>query len=217
MELTFTPRGELGQYEWDPPRTRWWRPAVDGQVLKRLTERSTVNGLWRVGVLVLFLAASATATVLLARVSPWLALPLLYVYYFFYGFWVAIGHELQHKMVFGRSANWFSEIVYFFVQLLMWNSPRYARISHRLHHRYTMVRGVDPETDWPEVITSKWLRGYLRGLVLRILVVGAIPELGRDVMSWMTTSTTTCSRVSHREICRLFTAFSRRIYPSRST
>ncbi len=64
----------------------------------------------------------------------------------------------------------------------MWNSPRYARISHRLHHRCTMVRGIDPETDWPEVITSRWLRNFFRIIILKILVVGAIPQLGRDVM-----------------------------------
>ncbi len=44
-----------------------------------------------------------------------------------------------------------------------------------------MVRGVDPETDWPEVITTKWLRRFLVGLVLRILVVGAVFELYRSV------------------------------------
>jgi fatty acid desaturase len=37
-----------------------------------------------------------------------------------------------------------------------------------------MVRGVDPETDWPEVITSRWLRRFLAGLIIRILVVGAV-------------------------------------------
>ncbi len=30
---------------------------------------------------------------------------------------------------------------------LLWNSPRYARSSHMLHHRCTMVRGMDPECD----------------------------------------------------------------------
>jgi fatty acid desaturase len=127
------------------------------------------------------LAGSVVATVLVARIHILLAIPVLYVYYFLYGFWVAVVHELQHKTVFSEKAEWLNEILLFFVQVIVWNSPRYARISHRLHHRYTMVRGVDPEQDWPEVITTKWLRGLLRYLVLRILVAGAVVELVRNV------------------------------------
>jgi len=129
----------------------------------------------------LLLAASAAAAVYQGRLNLWLALPALYLYWFFYGFWVAIGHELQHGTVFARSAEWLNEGFFYFVQTLMWNSPTYARISHKLHHRYTMVRGVDPETDWPEVITTRWLRGFLLNLVFRILVLGAVLELFRSI------------------------------------
>ena len=44
-----------------------------------------------------------------------------------------------------------------------------------------MVQGIDPETDWPEVITSKWLRRYLLWLILNILVVGAVVQFFCDV------------------------------------
>ena len=172
-KLTFVAREELSDYEWDNQRKDWVRPHIQGETLKRLAERSTLNGLLRVGFFVALLAVSAVATVLVARVSLWLALPVLFVYYFFYGFWVAIAHELQHQTVFAKSANWLSEILFFFVQTLIWNSPRYSRISHKLHHRFTMVRGLDPETDWPEVITVKWMRSFLLNHILRILVVGA--------------------------------------------
>ena len=173
----FAAREELAGSEWDNQRKDWKRPKVDRQVLKTLSKRSTVNGLLRVAWFVFLLAASAVAAVYVSRISLWLAIPVLYIYYFFYGFWVAIAHELQHKTVFAESADWLSEAFFFFVQTIIWNSPTYARISHRLHHRYTMVRGVDPETDWPEVITSQWLRRFLAYLVLRILVVGALIEL----------------------------------------
>ncbi len=182
MKLEFTPRSELANYEWDSQRKEWNRPEMDREVLKELSQRSTLNGLWRVGVFVMFLLVSAAAAIYVSRFSLWLAIPLIYLYYFFYGFWVAIGHELQHKVVFAESFDWFSEILYFVVQTCMWNSPRYARISHRLHHRYTMVRGVDPETDWPEVITSKWLKRYFWGIILDILVVGAVVQLFREVL-----------------------------------
>lgn len=181
MELQFAPRTELAEFEWDNAEAKWNRPKLDPQVLRELAQRSTINGLWRVSLFLVFLLASAAAAIYASRYSIWLALPLIYVYYFFYGFWVAIAHELQHKMVFAKSADWFSEGLYFVVQTLIWNSPRYARISHKLHHRYTMVQGVDPETDWPEIITSKWLRRYLGGLILNILVLGAIVQLFREV------------------------------------
>jgi fatty acid desaturase len=173
----FATRDQLAGYEWDTQRKDWKRPVVDREVLKTLARRSTLNGLLRLGWFLFLLAVPAAAAIRLWTVSPWLSLAALYVYYFFYGFWVAIGHELQHKTVFAESADWFSEILFFLVQTVMWNSPTYARISHKLHHRYTMVRGVDPETDWPEVITTKWLRAFLLKLVLKVLVVGAVVEL----------------------------------------
>ena len=177
----FARRSELTDYEWDNQRKDWLRPKIDGATLKRLSERSTLNGLMRIGFFVLLLTAGAIATVLVARINVWLAIPVLYVYFSFYGFWVAIGHELQHQTVFAKPADWFSEIVFFFVQALMWNSPRYARVSHKLHHRYTMVKGMDPETDWPEVISSKWLRKFLRTLILRILVIRAVADLFQHI------------------------------------
>lgn len=177
----FSRRDQLAPIEWDNQRKDWQRPPIDRETLKALSERSTLNGILRVLYFVALLTASALLTVYLARISLWAAIPALYLYYFFYGFWVAIGHELQHKTVFASSADGFSEVFFFFVQTIMWNSPTYARVSHKLHHRYTMVRGYDPETEWPEVITSRWLRRFLLGLVLKVLVVGAVVELYRSV------------------------------------
>jgi len=173
----FAAREQLSGFEWDNQRKDWKRPPVDRGVLKELSRRSTVDGLLRVAWFLFLLAVPVVAAIYVGGINPWLAIPMLYVYYFFYGFWVAIGHELQHKTVFAESADRFSEVFFFVVQTIMWNSPTYARVSHKLHHRYTMVRGVDPETDWPEVITSRWLRGFLVKLVLRILVVGALVDL----------------------------------------
>ena len=182
MDLDFTPREELAEYEWNNQRENWSRPDIDRKVLRQLSERSTAHGILRVSLLVLFLTASAVAFVLVGRISFLLAIPLLYVYYFFYGFWVALAHELQHKIVFARSADWLSEILFFFVQVLIWNSPRYARVSHRLHHRYTMVRGVDPETLYMERLSSRWLRKFLIQRILAILVVQAVVDFARAIV-----------------------------------
>ncbi|TVQ23181.1 MAG: hypothetical protein EA382_10585 [Spirochaetaceae bacterium] len=179
---TFTPRAELRDHEWDNQRKDWRRPPLDRAVLKELTERSTANGLVRSVYFVSLLSAAAVVTVVVARTNVWLAILPLYAYYFLYGFWVALGHELQHRTVFAKSADWLNETVFYPVQTLMWNSPTYARVSHKLHHRYTMVRGHDPETDWPEVITTKWLRRHLLKLASRMLVIGAVIDLGRAVL-----------------------------------
>ncbi len=181
MSAAFVARDRLAGFEWDNQRKDWKRPAVDRDALKELSRRSTLNGALRVLWFLFLLAVPAVAAILVSRIDIWLAIPVLYVYYFFYGFWVAIAHELQHKTVFAEGADWFSEIFFFVVQVIVWNSPTYARISHRLHHRYTMVRGVDPETDWPEVITTKWLRAFLIRLILQILVIGALVELARSL------------------------------------
>jgi fatty acid desaturase len=179
--LRFTPRSELSDYEWIHEGRNWKRPDIDKETMTRLLERSTLQGLLRVGAFLFFLLGSAAATLIVAQYSLWLAIPLLYVYYFFFGFWVAIGHELQHSTVFSRSANWLNEILFYTVQTLMWNSPTYARKSHQLHHRYTMVRGVDPETDWPEVITTKFVKSVLLSSFSQILVIGAPKALYRDI------------------------------------
>jgi fatty acid desaturase len=181
MKLKFTPREELADFEWVHEGRNWKRMDVDKEVIKELSERSTLNGLARVGLFLFFLAVCATGTLLALDHSWWLAIPLLYAYYFFYGFWVAIGHELQHRTVFAKNFDWFSEPFFFLVQALMWNSPTYARKSHQLHHRFTMVRGTDPETDWPEVITSKWLKKYLFDIISSILVIGAVKLLFKDI------------------------------------
>ncbi|VGO21964.1 fatty acid desaturase [Pontiella sulfatireligans] len=182
MNLKFTPRDELSEFEWNPEGRNWKRMDVDKEVVKQLSERSTLNGLWRVGIFVSFLALTAAATFWVARHSLWLAIIPLYGYYFFYGFWVAIGHEQQHKMVFGKNVDWFAEPFFYLVQTLMWNSPTYARKSHQLHHRYTMVRGIDPETDWPEVFDTKFVRGPIVHCIQSLLVFGAIKTLFNDVL-----------------------------------
>ena len=183
MNLEFTPREELSEFEWNHEGRNWKRMGIDKDVVKQLSERSTWNGLWRVGLFLVFLATTAATTLWVAQYSLLLAIIPLYGYYFFYGFWVAIGHEQQHKMVFGRNTDWFGEPFYYLVQALMWNSPTYARISHKLHHRYTMVRGIDPETDWPEVFDTKFVRGPIVHCIQSLLVFGAVKTLARDILT----------------------------------
>jgi hypothetical protein len=154
----FVSRSELAGAEWDRERKEWRRPPVDGKTLRELSKRSTFDGLIRVVYFMLLLAVTAVATFVVSRRSLLLAVPILYLYYFCYGFWVAIAHELQHKTVFAAGADWFSEIFFFFVQTIVWNSPTYA-----------------------QVVTTRWLRRLLAGFILRMLFVGAIVTLVHDV------------------------------------
>ena len=179
--LTFANRDDLGEFEWDNQRKDWKRPPVDREILKKLSARSTANGFLRLAFFLVLLVGSAVLTVLVSRVNIWLAIPPLFVYWFFYGFWAAPAHELQHKNIFGPAFDGFSEVLFYFVFFLLWTSPTYSRVSHKLHHRYTMIRGVDPETDWPEVITSRWLRRFALYTASRVLVVGAFFELYKAV------------------------------------
>ena len=110
----FTARDELAAYEWDNQRKDWKRPKIDREVLKKLSERSTINGLARISYFMLLLTAAAVATVYVSRINIWLAIPVLYFYYCVYGFWVAILHELQHKTVFAESQDWLNEVFLFF-------------------------------------------------------------------------------------------------------
>ncbi len=172
MKLEFTARNQLSEYEWETTESFKNRIPLDRELIQELSERSNLHGLLRMVFYVGALVLTVWAAVVVSHYSVWLAIPVLYAYWFLYGFWVAVAHEMQHKMVFARSWDKFGEFLYFFVQVIIWNSPRYARISHQLHHRYTMVRGIDPETDWPEVFTTAWVRKCLRNFILNILIVG---------------------------------------------
>ncbi len=172
MKLQFTAREQLTDFEWELTQSFKNRVDLERDTIRKLSERSNLHGLLRVVLFSASLVLLGWLSIAMAGVHWALAIVPLYLYWFVYGFWVALGHELQHKMVFRKSWERLSEAVYFFVQAFMWNSPRYARISHRLHHRYTMLRDVDPETDWPEVITSAWLRSYLSNILQGIFLVG---------------------------------------------
>ena len=75
-KLEFTPRDILTAYEWDAGTKHWNRPELDREILKKLSERSTLNGLLRVGLFVFLLGGSAAAAIYTSRYSLLLAIPL---------------------------------------------------------------------------------------------------------------------------------------------
>lgn len=181
MKLEFTPREHLFDYEWDFTKKVWQRPDMDMKRLKELNERKNGYSIVRLVFYVGLLLASAYGAVQLGRIHILWALPFMYFYYFIYGFLTAISHELRHKTMLTKKLDGLQEVIFFVIQTLMWQSPHYERLSHRLHHRYTMIRENDPETDWPEVVTRRWIVIFMLKMLSRVLIVGALYYLVIDI------------------------------------
>lgn len=182
MKLKFIPRSEMTKFEWDDVAQKWDRPPVDKAVLAELTKRRNAKSF---GKLAFFLGLQAVAMFGFLYIQKqfgfWWSVPFLYCYWFVFGFWGALAHELQHKIVFTRNLDWFSEILFYIAQFLIWLSPTYSRSVHKIHHRYTMVKYRDFETKLHEHLTSGWLWWHFGLLIARILVVGAPVSIARDV------------------------------------
>lgn len=180
MQLTFTPRKAMAEYEWDFQKKAWNRPPLDVERLKELSRPDNARSFARLALFLGLLAATAAAAVHAQKFSFWHALPFLYAYWFVFGFWGALAHELQHKIVFTKSLDRFSEVLFFIAQTAIWLSPTCSRATHRIHHRYTMVKSIDHETREHEHLTPRSVRRFLGSFILRMLVVGAIPAMIKD-------------------------------------
>ena len=172
MNLKFVSRGELNDREWDSQTTKWERPTIDRETLKRLNQRSTLEGMVRLIVHAACLVATAWLTVFAAGYHLLLAVAPYLLFTFLIGFLAGIEHEMRHKIVFTRRLDMFSDAVFFLIHVLIKVGTRNQRVSHRIHHRYTMVRGVDPEPAFPEAITRRWVRKELSGYLLTVLTLG---------------------------------------------
>jgi len=172
VDLKFAPRSELADREWDEKTKKWDQPDLDRETLQELNRRSTLNGMVRLILHFLCIVAAGWLTVFVSRFNIFLSYVPYLVYAFLVGFLNGIEHELRHKIVFSRQMNWFSETVYFLIHLLFKDGSRYQRVSHRIHHRFTMVFGVDPESDFPEVITTRWVWRLLLGILINVVTLG---------------------------------------------
>ena len=174
MNLEFVPRSKLTDREWDNEAELWERPEIDRKTLKQLNQLSTPDGMVRLIVHVLCIAATGWLTVFAFRYHPLLAVVPYLVFTFFVGFLNGIEHEIRHKIVFSRRLDGFSDAVFFLIHVLFKDGTRYQRASHRIHHRYTMVFGVDPESDFPEVLTTRYVRKVLLGILFTLLSLGIV-------------------------------------------
>ena len=175
MELQFVSRGELKDKEWDEDTKRWSRPKVDRETLQELNKRSNLEGGMRVMVHLVLIAGTAWLTLFAGHRHILLAVIPFLVYCWFIGFLNGIEHEMRHNIVFSRRLDWLSDTIYFLIHVLWKGGSRNQRVSHVIHHRYTMVRDVDPEPAFPENLTPRWVRNELLGQLLAVITLG-IPD-----------------------------------------
>ncbi|GEM_PF-1777767 len=176
MEMTFVSRKDLKDLEWDNESKSWNRPDIERNELKLLNQRSTLEGSIRLVVHIIVIAAAGWLTVFAADYNILLAVVPFLAFSFMVGFLNGIEHEMRHKIVFSRRFDWLNESVYFLIHTLLKGGTRIQRVSHNIHHRFTMVRDVDPEPAFPEKITTKWVRRELLRQLMTILTLG-IPSL----------------------------------------
>lgn len=135
------------------------RAPLDRQTLKALTRRSNRSGLLCLCLHAALLLALALGFLWLIDIGLWpAALPLLLLYGAVFSFlgYAGLGHELSHATVFSNKK--FNEVLFGLASFLTWNNPAYFRLSHRIHHRFTLQKGVDYEVgpERSDVLTSSW-------------------------------------------------------------
>jgi len=172
MDLQFVPRSELSDREWDDDAKAWKRPSIDRETLRRLNRRSTLEGTIRLVAHTGALVATAWLTAYTARFSYLLAVVPYLLFAFLVGFLNGIEHEMRHKIVFSRRLDWLNDVVYFLIHVLWKAGSRNQRVSHVIHHRYTMVDGVDPEPAFPREITVRWVRKELFHYLFTVVTLG---------------------------------------------
>ena len=175
MDPRFVSRSELKDKEWDEKAQEWDRPKIDRETLQRLNTRSSLVGSGRVVVHLGLIVGTGWLTVFAYQQHNLLAVIPFLVFCWLVGFLHGIEHEMRHRIVFSRRLDWLSDAVYFLVHILWKAGSRNQRVSHVIHHRFTMVRGVDPEPAFPEALSTRWVRRELLGILVSVVTLG-IPD-----------------------------------------
>lgn len=119
---------------------------IDRKSLKAYTDRrSDAQGLFFLArhFLVLF----ATGALVVLAIGSWWVLPAMILHGAVMALLFAPAHECSHATPF--RSRWLNESVYWLVCLIYILPPSMFRHSHLAHHRYTQIRGSDPDMVLP--------------------------------------------------------------------
>ncbi len=121
---------------------KWFRPAVDPQVIRKLMQKSDARALRDTAI---WLGAMCvTAACAIALWPTWWSLPFWLIYGVLYGSGAdSRWHECGHKTAF--ETPWMNNTVYQIASFMMMRNPAVWRASHVRHHTDTIVVGRDPE------------------------------------------------------------------------
>ena len=127
-------------------RIKWYRIPIDKVKLKELNRRSDLRGLTQAGSFLLIYLSTAFLSCYFFLQQHWILMVITcYIHSIFLGF-MGMGaavHELSHNTPF--KTKWLNEFFYRLFCFLTWNNYLHFRESHRLHHRYTVHKGLDKE------------------------------------------------------------------------
>jgi fatty acid desaturase len=140
----------------------WYRTPLDGEVMKRLHERSDFMGaLQTLGYLGVIVATAGAALYSFSRWPWYVTVLLVFAHGTVFAFQINAVHELGHNTVF--KTRWLNEVFVRLFAFLGWIHFKVFDASHTRHHRYTL----HPPDDLEVVLPEKFLlRHFLkRGFV----------------------------------------------------
>ena len=122
--------------------------------LDRVSERSDLLGLtYLFGH---FAAIGATGWLLWLATPGWWMVPALVLHGVVISYLFSPVHECSHYTAF--ESRWLNEVAFWLFCVVYIIAPNWFRYFHLSHHRYTMIRGKDPEIVMLFGSTSGWLR-----------------------------------------------------------
>ena len=131
-------------------RIKWYRCPVEPATLRRLMQRSDLQGWLQAGGHLLLYLATGALTYLLFANGIWLGFALaLFIHGTVGAFFKGLAtHELGHGTVF--RSKWLNRAFLRLFGLISWNNHHIYGVSHTYHHRYTLYPDGDRELVLPQ-------------------------------------------------------------------
>ena len=131
-------------------RIGWYRCPIEPATLRRLMQRSDLQGWLQAGGHLLLFLATGTLTYLLFANGLWLGFALaLFAHGTVGAFFKGLAtHELGHGTVF--RSKWLNRAFLRLFGVIAWNNHHIYAVSHTYHHRYTLYPDGDRELVLPQ-------------------------------------------------------------------